>query len=230
MNKLLAVGLFTCGLALTVGASEVQDEIQSTCRWIDSEEIFPTTTLRQVAALDGDAENLPEGVTAGCATVLSCMLEARTGTRDDRNLEPPDSSSVDASPLCWRVADIEQLRQEAIDRMAGHLDGADQNAAACGRFLQCLSRSDLGAVEDRAWREEFARICSMTNIADTLSREELQALIDDSEALLSVLEALSAPDAKIYVFRTKMCRDLFIYSLQILESQVPAAADEETPE
>jgi hypothetical protein len=70
----------------------------------------------------------------------------------------------------------------------------------------------------------------MTDIADTLSSEELKALIDDSDNLLGVLQKLSAPEAKVYIFRTKMCRDLFVYSLQLLEDKTPANGDEAPPD
>jgi hypothetical protein len=206
--KTLVTGVALVLLATVAAADEVEDLVRATCRWIDSEETIPTSLLQRVTASDGDEADPSEGI----------ARESEEGA--------PGS-------LCWRLTEIERLSKETIDRMLTHLDGAgrrrrggggesDPDPAACGQFLRCLLQSGIGAVQDQSWREEFTRICSMTDVADTLSREELQALIDDSEKLLRALEERSAPEVKVYVFRLKMCRDLFVYSLQLLDSKAPA--------
>jgi hypothetical protein len=242
VTKVFVVGITLCLLAPTSGAVEVEDQIRSACRWIDSEETFPATLLTRITATGDDAMNTVEGVSTGCSIVLACLLEARAGARAGGDDEAGETDSIDPASLCWRVTDIERLSKETLDRMVSHLDasgaratargddGPDPDPAACGRFLRCLSRSGIGETEDRSWRDEFARICAMTDVVDTLSREELQSLIEDSERLLGVLEHLSAPEAKVYIFRLKMCRDLFGYSLQLLESDAPAAGEEASPE
>ena len=239
LTKVLVVGLALYVLVPSSGAAEVDDQIRSACRWIDAEETISTTLLTRVTGSDGKVGPV-EGVSSGCAIVLECLLEARSGFRDRRDDGPTDSASADPASVCWRVVDIEQLSKETIDRMLSHVDGlaedtaagegADSDVASCGRFLRCLSRSGIGTTEDRSWREEFARICAMTDVAGTLSREELQVLVDDSERLLDVLENLSAREAKVYNFRLKMCRDLFIFSLQVLESDTPGSAPPKSPD
>jgi hypothetical protein len=232
MNKAAVAALAFLLLVPEAGASEIENEIDSTCRWIDAEDAIPTELLLQASPTDGKGEDRPEGVSERCAIVLGCLLESRSGVGDKSESRAPEASSPDPASLCWKMTDIEKTTGEAIDRMLAHLDDdGDRDRAgkkACAGFLRCLSRAGIGVAEDRSWLDEFSRICAMTDIADTLSREELEALVEDSERLLEVLKNISAPDAKIYVFRTKMCRDLFIYSLDVLDSK-GRADEEETP-
>ena len=69
------------------------------------------------------------------------------------------------------------------------------------------SPSAAGAEED--WKEEFKRLCSYTDISNTLSDEELETLVKDSDILFEKLEALDAPEAKVYIFRLKKCRNMY---------------------
>jgi len=233
--KILVTGLALVLLSIAAGADEVEDQIRSTCRWIDSEETIPTSLLERITASDGDEASSSEGVASGCSAVLACLLDARSGSRTGAADGSQASEQGDPASLCWRLTDVERLSKETIDLMLIHLDGvgqrsasrggrenSDPDPAACERFLRCLLNSGIGVVEDQSWREEFTRICAMTDVADTLSREDLQALIDDSEELLSTLEDLSAPEVKVYIFRLKMCRDLFVYTLKLLDSEAPA--------
>ena len=65
------------------------------------------------------------------------------------------------------------------------------------------------AVAEDQWKEEFKRICSYTDASDTLSDEEFETLIKDSDVLIEKLEALDAPEAKVYIFRLKKCRNMY---------------------
>ncbi len=65
------------------------------------------------------------------------------------------------------------------------------------------------AVAQDQWKEQFNRICNYTDISDTLNDEELNALIKDSDVLIDKLETLDMPEAKVYIFRLKKCRNMY---------------------
>ena len=75
------------------------------------------------------------------------------------------------------------------------------------------------AVAEDNWKEEFKRICSYTVSSDTLSDEELETLIKDSDVLIEKLEALDAPEAKVYIFRLKKCRNMYRYIIDVRASK-----------
>ena len=64
------------------------------------------------------------------------------------------------------------------------------------------------------WKEEFERICAQTEIATTLSRQQLLELIEDSDELLNRLTGVEDPWAKVYILRLKNCREFFRYTLE----------------
>lgn len=67
------------------------------------------------------------------------------------------------------------------------------------------------------WHEEFNEICSKVDVADTLSVEELQTLIERSDKLLEQIKASDDSRKKVYIFRLKKCRSMFEYSIQLHE-------------
>ena len=73
--------------------------------------------------------------------------------------------------------------------------------------------------EQGQWREEFQRLCNYTEVAHTLSVEELQQLVKDSDVLLEKLKALEAPEVKVYIFRLNKCRNMYKYTLDVKEVQ-----------
>ncbi len=76
-----------------------------------------------------------------------------------------------------------------------------------------------GVYAEEAWRAEFDEICSKTDEAETLSADELKALIARSDRLKPVLEKLEESARKVYVRRLQMCRELYQYTLQVKESR-----------
>jgi hypothetical protein len=77
------------------------------------------------------------------------------------------------------------------------------------------------ANDDAAWKKEFERICAQTEIATSLTTDQLRQLISDSDELLAQLTGLDDPWAKIYIFRIKKCRGLFEYTLEWKEINSP---------
>ena len=69
-----------------------------------------------------------------------------------------------------------------------------------------------------SWKSEFERICAQTEIATSLSPQELRELISDSDKLLEKLGESKDSGAKIYLFRLKNCKAFFEYALQVEEN------------
>ena len=98
-----------------------------------------------------------------------------------------------------------------ISPLAGVCAGADLSNAD-SRPRNC---ADDPACRRASWKEEFERICIQTEIATSLTAGQLQKLISDSDELLSRLKRLQNPQAKIYIFRLRNCREFFVYALQL---------------
>ena len=85
--------------------------------------------------------------------------------------------------------------------------------------LVLLSPIRISADETAAWKEEFERICAQTEIATSLSAEQLHQLIKDSDALLEELHGVEDPWAKVYIFRLKNCQNFFNFALEWQEKE-----------
>ncbi len=79
---------------------------------------------------------------------------------------------------------------------------------AMALFAALLASPSAAGAQDQ-WKEEFKRLCSYTVSSDTLSDEEIETLIKDSDVLIEKLEALDAPEVKVYIFRLKKCRNMY---------------------
>jgi hypothetical protein len=63
------------------------------------------------------------------------------------------------------------------------------------------------------WKAEFDAVCSKTDVAITLSSEELKGLIAGCDRLKPMIEAQEDSTRKVYLRRLQMCRDLYQYVL-----------------
>lgn len=78
-----------------------------------------------------------------------------------------------------------------------------------------LGLGPIGVAGSEEWKDEFDSICSRTDIATSLTVEELKTLIERCDRLKVTIEGL--PDEtqrKIYLKRLQMCRELFVYVLK----------------
>jgi hypothetical protein len=64
------------------------------------------------------------------------------------------------------------------------------------------------------WKAEFDAVCSKTDVAMTLSSEELKGLIAGCDRLKPKIEAQEESTRKVYRRRLQMCRDLYKYVLE----------------
>lgn len=67
---------------------------------------------------------------------------------------------------------------------------------------------------DGPWKEAFERICAQTEVATSLSKEQLEKLVSDADVLIGELRDVEDPWAKVYIFRLEKCRDFFEFTLQ----------------
>lgn len=72
------------------------------------------------------------------------------------------------------------------------------------------------------WLEEFEEICSMVIASHSLSLDELQSLIERSDALLTRIEDSDEPSKKVYIFRLKKCRSFFQYIIELKKRDNPS--------
>jgi hypothetical protein len=75
------------------------------------------------------------------------------------------------------------------------------------------------------WREEFDRICVHTNVATSLSGEQLNQLIEDSNRLLDILDTLDHPHKKVFILRLRNCREFFKFALEVQKADSPDGSD-----
>lgn len=75
------------------------------------------------------------------------------------------------------------------------------------------------AYAEDAWKERIMELCAKTDVAMTLSPEELKSLIAGCEKLKPVIDSLEETPRKVYGKRLKMCRDLFSYVLESKEQK-----------
>jgi len=72
------------------------------------------------------------------------------------------------------------------------------------------------------WKQEFAEVCGKTQNAMELSRDELRSYIDRCNKLEERLDELNGPqgsERKVYATRLKMCKDLYVYTLEFREKE-----------
>ena len=83
-------------------------------------------------------------------------------------------------------------------------------------FLLMSYFSPLASAQ--SWIEDFDKICSQAEEADSLPTAKLKELVLESDKLLEVIEAGNDPRKKVYIFRLRKCRNLFVYIMDLRES------------
>jgi hypothetical protein len=95
------------------------------------------------------------------------------------------------------------LASAAVIAFASPALGADRPGA-----------SPPGAAQAEAWRAEFDDICAKTQDAMALSSDELQRLVERSDALMPAVQRLPEPQRTVFARRLKACRDLYAFVLE----------------
>jgi len=69
------------------------------------------------------------------------------------------------------------------------------------------------------WAEDFGRLCGATETADSLSVDELKALITECDTLHDVIDREAGKQKKVYLFRLEKCRNFFSYLVSVKETK-----------
>lgn len=67
------------------------------------------------------------------------------------------------------------------------------------------------------WKNEFDAICSRTDDAMSLSKDELKDLVARCDKLKPLIEKLDETEKKVYLRRLQLCRDLLNFVLESKE-------------
>lgn len=90
-------------------------------------------------------------------------------------------------------------------------------AAVLSALVAFLGAETSFAGED--WRKEFDEVCARTQDAMDLTAMELRSLIERCDKLKPTIEALDDSQRKVFLKRLQMCRDLYAFVLESLESK-----------
>ncbi len=80
-------------------------------------------------------------------------------------------------------------------------------------FIQVFLLPLANADED--WRVEFDYLCGKTEDTLNMKLEELNELVLRCDKLKIAVEASDNPQKKIFLKRLDMCRNLFIYTIEV---------------
>lgn len=89
-----------------------------------------------------------------------------------------------------------------------------------GGMILCIGAGT--AYAGSAWKDEFAEVCGKTHHAMELSPDELWNVIERCTRLEEHMFELQGPqgsERKVYARRLKMCKDLYVYTLEFREKE-----------
>lgn len=84
-------------------------------------------------------------------------------------------------------------------------------------FIGFIFCHNVNAEQD--WKAEFDDICSKTNDAMSLAKEEIKSLIERCDKLKPTIEKLDESTKKVYLKRLQMCRDMLVFTLESKEQR-----------
>lgn len=75
------------------------------------------------------------------------------------------------------------------------------------------------AFAEEDWRGEFDSLCAKTGDSMELSTDELKSLISRCDNLKELIGKLDESTKKVFSKRLRMCRDLYVFSLEAKEKK-----------
>ncbi len=91
--------------------------------------------------------------------------------------------------------------------------------ALAGVLIAVMLAAGAAVFAQNDWKAEFDDICSKTDQAMMLSKEELGALIERCDRLKLIIEQLDETEKKVYLRRLQLCRNLFAYVIETLNNK-----------
>lgn len=91
----------------------------------------------------------------------------------------------------------------------------DRKIAVLFAFLLTIVSSVSPVWADDPWLQEFEDICGMTLEAESMTPDQLKAMVERCDKLKPVIERSENPQRKVYIFRLDKCKNLFLYVLDV---------------
>jgi hypothetical protein len=63
------------------------------------------------------------------------------------------------------------------------------------------------------WKASFEEVCGKVQGADSMSEQEIKAMMDMADKLMPVIQASSDPGKKVFLIRLKRCRGVYEFML-----------------
>jgi len=79
-----------------------------------------------------------------------------------------------------------------------------------------LSGHQKAHAED-AWQKEFEAVCSQTDVAMDLTKDQLKQLIDRCDRLKPIIQKQDEIQRRVYLKRLDSCRDFYRFMLESKE-------------
>jgi hypothetical protein len=70
-----------------------------------------------------------------------------------------------------------------------------------------------------SWEAEFHDVCGRTDDAMIMGIDELKSLTRRCDAMKAQIEKLPEPGRKVFLKRLRMCRDLYIFTIETKENK-----------
>jgi hypothetical protein len=80
-----------------------------------------------------------------------------------------------------------------------------------------IATAGQAAAQPQDWRAEFDDLCSKTQDAMALKRDELRNLVERCDKLKQRIDGLEESQRKVFAKRLRACRDLYQFVLDSLE-------------
>jgi len=72
---------------------------------------------------------------------------------------------------------------------------------------------------EETWQKEFEAVCSLTNDAMELTKDEVKNLVDRCDKLKPIIQKLDETQRKVYLKRLESCRAFLMFVLESNEKK-----------
>jgi hypothetical protein len=77
-----------------------------------------------------------------------------------------------------------------------------------------LGLSLVAAAADATWRELFEDVCGKVMGAESMTEQELAAMVEKADKAAPMIQASDDPGKKVYLMRLKKCRAVYDFILE----------------
>ena len=69
------------------------------------------------------------------------------------------------------------------------------------------------AVAEENWKESFEEICGQVQGAESMTDQQIKAMMEKADKLMPVIQASNDPGKKVFLIRLKRCRGVYEFML-----------------